>query len=343
MTVSSRSKWILPVLAVCLLIILASILFGAQSLNMAQAWHEWRTHTPLSEAPTLSILLNQRLPRTLAALLAGAGLALAGCAFQALLRNPLAEPYTLGVASAGALGTWLSFILVDVGWFFGLSLRLPTAQICAFAFAGAEVLLVYGLASRKRRMAPSVLLLAGVTMGMLGNSGIMFTRYLAAPERLVMMDRWLMGGVDVLGYRPVITLFIGVVPCAAILIAQAAKFDQFGFNAELAAGRGIHLGRLQVTTFFVGSLMTAIIVSVVGPIGFVGLVIPHSVRMITGSRHRLLMPLSLIVGGAFLCACDIAARKILPGETPIGIITTLIGGPFFLYLLIRRKFTDWDV
>ncbi len=339
----SRNCWIAPLLGLCLLVFAASILLGAESLSLAQAWREWRMHTPLSEAPTLSILLYQRLPRTLAALLAGAGLALAGCSFQALLRNPLAEPYTLGVASAGALGTWLSFILVDMGWFFSLTLRLPTAQLCAFLFAGADVLLVYGLAARKQRMAPSVLLLAGVTMGMLANSGIMFTRYLAAPERLVMMDRWLMGGVDVLGYKPVLILFLGVVPCSAVLVAQAAKFDQFGFSADLAEGRGVHLGRLQALTFFIGSLMTAVIVSVVGPIGFVGLIIPHCVRMITGARHRFLMPLSLVVGGAFLCACDIAARLILPGETPIGIITTLIGGPFFLYMLMRRKFTDWEL
>jgi len=111
---------------------------------------------------------------------------------------------------------------------------------------------------------------------------------------------------------------------------------------EIAAGRGINVKLLQVVTFFIGSLMTAMIVSVVGTIGFVGLIVPHIVRSMTGSRHRLLMPLSVLVGGGFLCFCDIVARKALPGETPIGIITTLLGGPFFLYLLMRRRFTDWE-
>ncbi len=326
---------------VCLGIVAASVLIGAENVSPAQAWREWRAGLPRSEAPALSILLNQRLPRTLAALISGAGLALAGCAFQALLRNPLATPYTLGVASAGALGAWTAFILMDAGWFTAGIFSVPTVQAAAFLFAGADVFLVYLLAARKARISPSVLLLAGVTMGMLANSGIMLTRYLAAPDRLVVMDRWLMGGVDVLGYKPVVTLAVGVLPCCAILVLHAARFDQFAFGEELAAGRGVNVARLQVITFLTGSLITAIIVSEVGPIGFVGLIIPHAVRAVTGARHRSLMPLSLIAGGAFLCGCDIVARRVLPGETPIGIITTLIGGPFFLYLLTRRRFTDW--
>ncbi|MCX5758163.1 MAG: iron chelate uptake ABC transporter family permease subunit, partial [Candidatus Hydrogenedentes bacterium] len=132
-------------------------------------------------------------------------------------------------------------------------------------------------------------------------------------------------------------------PCLIILWAQAAKLDQLGFGTDLAEGRGINVKILQVVSFGVGSLMTAIIVSVVGPIGFIGLIVPHAVRTLTGSRHRLLMPASIIAGGGFLCFCDILARKILPGETPIGIVTTLFGGPFFLYLLMRRRFTDWEV
>ena len=336
-----RYRWIPAVVAASLLIVVLSLLVGRENLSLGQAWYEWRANLPLSEAPTLSILLLQRLPRTLAALISGAGLALAGCAFQALLRNPLATPYTLGVASAGALGAWTAFILMDAGWFLGGLFGIPAVQVGAFLFAAVDVLIVYMVAARGPRTSPAVLLLAGVTMGMLANSGIMLSRYLAQPDRLVVMDRWLMGGVDVLGYKPILTLLIGVVPCSLLLLAQAAKFDQFGFGEELAEGRGVHVGRLQFITFFAGSLMTAIIVSEVGPIGFVGLIIPHSVRTITGTRHRLLMPVSLLTGGAFLCCCDIAARRILPGETPIGIITTLIGAPFFLYLLLRRRFTDW--
>ncbi len=321
-------------------LVFASLAIGAEPISLRQAWADWSAGLSYAESPSLSILIQQRLPRTLAALIAGSGLALAGCAFQALLRNPLATPYTLGVASWGALGAWMATVLQGLGIRFFL-FGLPPVETLAFLFAAFDVTIIYLLAVGRARMAPTVLLLAGVTMGMLANSGILLMRYLADPERLVVMDRWLMGGVDVLGFSPVIALAVGVTPCLLILLAQSAKFDQLGFGEELAAGRGVNVRRLQLTTFLVGSLMTAIIVSRVGPIGFVGLIVPHAIRGVVGSRHRLLMPLSLVTGGAFLCFCDIIARRIMPGETPIGIITTMIGGPLFIYLLVRRRLTDW--
>lgn len=338
----ARISLVLAVIAGSLLMVVLGLLIGTEPLDVTQAWREWRTGMSPADAPVLGILVIQRLPRTLAALIVGAGLALAGCAFQAMLRNPLAEPYTLGVASAGAFGAWTATVLVAGYGFPRLLLGLPSIQVLAFVFAELDILIVYLLAARKERVSPSVLLLGGVTMGMLCNGGILLMRYLADPERVVMMDRWLMGGVDVVGYKPVKTLLVGVLPCVVLLLAQAAKFDQLGFGAEIAAGRGVNVKRLQVLTFVVGSFLTAMVVSIVGTIGFVGLIVPHAVRSITGSRHRLLMPLSVVVGGGFLCFCDIVARKMLPGETPIGIVTTLLGGPFFLHLLMRRRFTDWE-
>ncbi|MBX3178561.1 MAG: iron ABC transporter permease [Candidatus Hydrogenedentes bacterium] len=329
--------------AACAVIFASSVFVGTETLDLGQAWAELRAGTPLNEAPTLSVLLRHRVPRTLAAFIAGAGLALAGCAFQALLRNPLATPYTLGVASAGALGAWIAFLLADVTADLPVINVLASKQVMAFLFAGLDVFLVYLLAARHIRTSPAVLLLAGVTLGMLANAGILFSRFIARPDRLVNMDRWLMGGVDVLGYQPVILLAAGVIPCAVVLLLQAARYDQFAFGTALAAGRGVNVSRLQITTFVVGSLITAVIVSEVGPIGFVGLIIPHGVRLIAGPSHRYVMPLSIVAGGAFLCACDIIARRILPGETPIGIITTLIGGPVFLYLLVRRQFSGWQL
>jgi len=324
-------------------LMVASLLIGTETLSIGRILAEWRAGEPVNQSPALSILINQRLPRTLVALIVGCGLTIAGCSFQALLRNPLATPYTLGIDSFGAFGAYAATI-------FGSSAGLSAfefagfshVQASAFAFATFDVLLIYGMATRKTRMAPSVLLLAGVTLGLLAGSGILFLRYLARPEQLVNMDRWLMGGVDVIGYEPVVTLLIGVLPCSIVLLAQAPKFDQLGFGEEMAAGRGVNVRRLQLTTFLVCSLMTGIIVSKVGPIGFVGLIVPHAVRTVTGSRHRVLMPVSMIAGGAFLCTCDIVARKFMTGETPIGIITSLIGAPFFLYLLTRRRFTDWE-
>lgn len=342
MTARTRIAAVALVLAGSVAMVAASLVIGSADLSLRQVLDEWRSGVPLEEAPALSIVVQQRVPRTLAALLVGSGLALAGCAFQALLRNPLATPYTLGVASAGALGAWTATVLTQ-GFGFSLAFLGPRpVQALAFLLAALDVAIVYSLAARRSRLSPAVLLLAGITMGMLANSGILLMRYLADPERLVQMDRWLMGGVDILGYEPIKVLSIAVVPCSLILLAQAAKFDQLGFGVEMAAGRGVNVKMLQVITFLMGSLMTAIIVSVVGPIGFVGLIVPHAVRAITGSRHRVLMPVSAVAGGAFLCFCDIIARKVVTGEFPIGIVTSLIGGPFFLYLLMRRQFTDWE-
>jgi len=336
----ARAMAIAGGLAICAALVLASVAIGTEPIDVRAAFDQWRSGADPSSARELNIVMTLRLPRTLLALLAGGGLALAGCAFQALLRNPLATPYTLGIDSFAALGAYAATVLgagtaMDV---LGFSL----VQVAAFLAAALDVLIIYAMAARARRMSPLVLLLAGVTLGLLANSGILFLRYLARPEQLINMDRWLMGGVDLIGYGPVWALLIGVTPCAAVLLMQAGRYDQLGFGEELAAGRGVDVRRLQVVTFLVCSIMTGVIVSKVGPIGFVGLVVPHAVRTVTGSRHRVLMPASMVAGGAFLCLCDIVARKAMTGETPIGIITSIVGAPFFLYLLVRRRFADWD-
>jgi len=342
-----------PIIVVTITLVLAtaSLLTGAETISVARAWDEWRSGAEV--APNWHILTQQRLPRTMLALLAGAGLALAGCSFQALLRNPLATPYTLGIASWGALGAWVATIVTQTAaqseagslrsmLLHSSALGFSFVQVTAFAFCLFNVGFIYYLASKRERLSPAVLLLAGVTMGMFANAGIMLMRFFALPSQLVNMDRWLMGGVDLLGVEPVITLFIGVVPCAIVLLLHAGQFDQLGFGTELATGRGVNVRRLQAVTFLTCSLMTAVIVSKVGPIGFVGLIVPHAVRSLTGPRHRILMPLSMAAGGAFLCFCDIAARQLFKAEIPIGIITAVLGGPFFLVLLVRRRFTDWD-
>ncbi|MBN2310446.1 MAG: iron chelate uptake ABC transporter family permease subunit, partial [Candidatus Hydrogenedentes bacterium] len=181
---SRRTALTVCLVAACLAVAVSSLFTGTESVSVARAWAEWRQGRSPAESPVLSILLHQRLPRTLAALVAGGGLALAGCAFQALLRNPLATPYTLGIASAGAFGAWTATILLQ--WQ-GLALSLlgfSPVQGIAFLFAAFDVGLIYFMATRKARLSPSVLLLAGVTMGMLANAGILFMRYLALPEEL---------------------------------------------------------------------------------------------------------------------------------------------------------------
>lgn len=345
MTRHHRRRRLIAAAALCAILFflaVASLTIGTESLDLRTAWREIRAGVAASESPTISILLYQRLPRTLAALLAGCGLAIAGCSFQALLRNPLATPYTLGIASAGALGAWCASIAFSTSVSGAVLLGFSLKQVLAFTFAMMNTGIIYLIAANRARVSSNVLLLAGVSLGMLSNAGIMFMRYFAAPDKLVMMDRWLMGGVNILGYGPIRVLAAGVIPCSLFLLLQAAKFDQLGLGADIAEGRGVDVRRLQTGTFVVGSLMVAIIVSEVGPIGFVGLIVPHAVRAFTGSRHRILMPLTMLAGSAFLCLCDIIARKILTGETPIGIVTSLFGVPFFLFLLFRKRDLEWE-
>lgn len=311
-----------------------SVLLGAESLPLGRVWAEWGQ----ADSPLWGIVWQQRFPRTLAALLAGGGLAVAGTVFQAALRNPLATPYTLGVSSAAALGAWCAGLVRDqMGWHGVPGLE----QGFAFGFALVDVALIFGFARRNVGASPTVLLLAGVTLGMLANAGIMLTRYYAAPERIISMDRWLMGGVDVLGMGPIMLLAAGVIPCIVLLWGQGRALDQYCFSPELAEGRGVATRELVWRVFFVASLLTAIIVSVTGPIGFIGLVVPHFVRTLTGPRHRMLMPVAFVAGGAFLCSCDLLSRLLMPGETPAGIITTLIGAPLFLHILLRSRAGAW--
>ena len=314
---------------------IASLLFGAEHLYFADVVRTWGDPT----SPVWSIVSQQRLPRTLAALLAGGGLAIAGAVFQAALRNPLATPYTLGVSSAAALGAWCAGLARDA---FVLHAVPGLEPGFAFSFALADVVLIYAFTRRQVHASPTVLLLAGVTLGMLANAGIMLTRYFAAPERIVSMDRWLMGGVDVLGLGSIGLLAAGVLPCIFILGLQSRRLDQYCFSPELAEGRGVAVNLLLWTVFFFGSLLTAVIVSVTGPIAFIGLVVPHFVRMITGPRHAALLPVAFVAGGAFLCACDVISRLVMPGETPAGIITTLVGAPLFLHILLRGRSGGWE-
>lgn len=318
-----------------------SLFLGSESIGGSAIFDALFNPQASENGRVLFVLLQLRLPRTLAAILGGAGLALAGCVFQVLLRNPLATPYTLGVASASAFGAWLGLVAADLGWFTAGVLGLPTVQVFALLVAVAEIAVIYSLARRQMRGAPMVLLLTGVTFGMLANAGIMLTRYMARPDRLVSMNYWMMGGVDVVGFWPILTLCIGVLPCAALLIYFARHFDQIAFDEEMAESRGVPVVRLQLVGFFVASIMTAMVVSEVGPIGFVGLVVPHVARMLVGPYHTALLPSAMVFGGVFLCACDIVSRLLFPGETPIGIMTTLIGGPFFLYLLMQKRYMQW--
>ncbi|MBN1518040.1 iron ABC transporter permease [Candidatus Sumerlaeota bacterium] len=316
--------------------------FGSEPLAMSAAFIEWLTH-PRQEWSIAALTLDLRLVRLAVAFLAGGTLAVCGVAFQAMLRNPLATPYTLGVASGGALGAYCAFM------FAGSSLMLTLApddmaaaltqylrQGASLAGAFSTMAVIYLLARSRSGISTMGLLLAGVTLSLICSAAMMFLRYMSTPDMLMRMERWLMGGVDAGSWGELTPMLPVLLPSMALLLIQARRYDQLVFGEELAAGRGVNVARLQKITFFCGSMATAAVVAVVGPIGFIGLIVPHALRRIVGPEHRLLLPCAALGGGAFLAICDTIAR-ITPAELPVGVLTAMLGGPFFLFLLIRSR------
>ena len=289
---------------------------------------------PFEQNVDAQIFFVARLPRVLAAAIVGAALASAGVVFQALLRNPLATPFTLGVSAGASLGAMLAIT-------FGTSLVfLPFAAVPAASFAGASAAaaLVYWLATPYgRAMSTTVLLLAGVTLNSLFSALIMFVQYIADFAQVYRAARWLMGDLDVGSFDPIVTALPLIAVAFAIFALLPAPLNLLSVGADAAAARGVDVGRAQRLAFFSASLATSAAVSLAGPIGFIGIVVPHLVRLLVGSDHRLVLPASVLFGAAFLVACDVAARIVLaPVEIPVGVITAVIGGPFFLWLLVRQ-------
>ncbi len=313
-------------------------LVGAEKIDVAAAVRHWLQGAPTRPAD-VDILIYIRLPRIVVGLLAGAALATVGALFQALLRNPLATPYTLGVASGGSFGAVVAIYLPSVAP--GVVLAWgPVSLVQVFAFLGSlvAIVLIYMLARSGGRLSTNDLLLAGVTLGLIFSALIMAARYFASPTLLRDMDHWLIGQLSGATWGNVGPLLTLVLPALAGMLVLARPLDQVALGEELAGGRGVNVARLQVWAFLLGSLATGAVVAVAGPIGFVGLMVPHAVRRIVGPGHVLLLPCVMLGGGAYLVACDTLARM-NPAELPVGIVTALLGGPFFIGLLVRARRT----
>jgi len=287
---------------------------------------------PVSELAA-TVVLSLRLPRILLAALAGAGLAVAGAAFQALTRNPLADPAVLGVASGAALGAVLGQIAGLEGSF------LATLGLSAVAFAGALVAAtaVYLIASSGGRLPIQTLLLAGVITGLFFSAAITLIISLVDFAQLAGILHWLMGSLGTLGYRPVVAMALGCAVAGGTIYAQARALNLLALGEESALQLGLEAERVKRVIFVAASLLTGVVVAHTGPIGFVGLIVPHAVRLVVGSDNRLLIPIAAGAGATFLVLADTLARIVVrPGELPVGVITAFCGAPFFIYLLRTR-------
>lgn len=285
-----------------------------------------------SEEPAAVIFWQIRVPRALAAFIGGAGLALGGAVFQAIFRNPLATPYILGVASGASLGVALASR-------FGLSLvvaGLSTSSVAAFAGALAAVGVLWLLTRLRPEIGSITLLLAGVAMNFFFSSLILFAQYTASLGDSYRIVRWLMGGLGGIDMTTVFHMTPVVALGAAVVLWHARELDLFATGSEIAASRGVAVAPTRTLLFVATSVMIGGVVAACGPVGFVGMMAPHICRLVVGSNHRVLLPASILFGGAFLLVCDTAARLILfPAELPVGVITAFLGAPFFLWLLVR--------
>jgi iron complex transport system permease protein len=318
---------------VLLLLFSALIVLGAPMIGMhILGWEA--IFEPWGSAPASVILWQIRIPRVLVAFVGGAGLALGGGAFQAMFRNPLATPYTLGVAGGAALGvafvTRMGLLMVPLG---------PWLVPCA-AFLGSllAVGVVWGVARLRPDFSTSVLLLAGVAMTFFFSSLILFLQYTANLGDSFRIIRWLMGGLGEARWEALLVMIPAVLVGAFVVGRRVRDLDLLMVGPEIAAGRGVDVLKTRAAIFLGTSLVVSAVVSVCGPIGFVGMMAPHICRLLVGSHHRVLLPVSMAFGGTFLVACDTVARTVLaPVELPVGVITAFLGGPFFLWLLIRQR------
>jgi iron complex transport system permease protein len=336
---ASRSRKTRPILAVAGAALLATlaiaVLFGAEPVSLMRA---------LGDGASLdrTILLDVRTPRVLLAAIAGAGLAVVGASFQALLRNPLAEPFVLGVSGGAALGASIAIALGVSSAFTVSAMSLGgVIGVPAAAFAGGlgATVLVYVVA----RGAPAstsgtTVLLAGVMVNSIASALITFLKTLVAPWRAQQLLRWLTGSIEIQSPLALAAIGAYVALGSGVLLWDAARLNLLALGDEEAASLGLDVRALERRVVLASSAVVGAIVSVTGLIGFIGLIVPHGVRRVAGSDHRLVLPLSMLLGAASLVACDLLARlsfRWISTEPPVGAVTALVGGPIFLVLLKR--------
>ncbi len=295
-----------------------------------------------TDGTNASIIIQSRLPQALIALLAGAGLSITGTAMQAVLRNPLSSPFTLGISSAAAFGAacmvvfgggriaYLDNIVTQFGF--------PYSSIAlgAFACSFLTALLILLLAGRKHIKAETIIL-TGVALSSFYGAGIMLLQYIAEEQQLAAMVYWTFGDTQ-RGTWPIIGVLVFIVPIIAVwYFLQGWNYNAMSLGEETARGLGVAVHRVRGFTMLLGALVTSILVASLGIIGFVGLVVPHLCRLLIGSDNRYVLPLSFFLGAGLLLVSDTAARLILaPRLMPVSILTAFIGAPIFLFLLLKR-------
>jgi len=274
-----------------------------------------------------------RLPRVLGAMLVGAALAAAGCVLQALFRNPLAEPFTLGISSGSSLAAVLAIRL-------GIESAFGGAGVGVSALIGAigALVLVERLGRIGRQLPPATLVLAGVTISMFCSSASVLIQYTSDFSDVSHMLAWMIGGLDSVRIVDVKYTAAPIGLGLAVLFIYGRELNALAAGPEVAASLGVAVARTQLLVFAVASVLVGVAIALAGPIGFVGLIVPHTLRALLGPDHRVLVPASMFGGAILLVVCDTLARTVIaPAHLPTGAVTAVLGGPFFLFILVSQK------
>ena len=328
MTDRAKSKVLVTMVGFTLLCILTTPWLGQQLTSWDVLF------SPKADKVDTIIFWQIRVPRVVLALLAGAGLSLGGVVFQALFRNPLATPFTLGVASGASLGVTIAMV---TGIHFTL-VGLSATSLASLLGAILSIALVYGVARASGKTSPSTMLLGGVAISFFFSSLILLLQYLSDAGSSFRILHWLMGDLSRASMDSVLQLAPFVISGIVIVSIFYKELNLLSITDDIAASRGVDVHRTQKLLFFAVSLMVAGIITVCGPIGFVGIMAPHICRILIGANHRFLIPASILFGASFLTLCDTLARNITStAEVPVGIVTAILGGPFFLWLLFSKK------
>jgi len=284
-------------------------------------------------SPDYPIFVQLRVSRTLLGLLAGGALSLTGSLFQAMLRDSLASPYTLGVSAGAALGAVVTLAL-DLERLLGF----PAAWIGAMAGAAGVLVIVAGASWKRGQLSGVRLLLSGIALNSICTAFILLINSVVRDHRTFSITQWLLGSVDAVNYRALAVFAVGVTVTSIVIITQARGWNLLAVGETWAGSRGADLRRLTITGYCCGSVLTAGAIALTGPIGFVGLIVPHLVRSRISPDNRILMPCSLLLGGVMLAGCDTIGRVVLaPAEVPAGAVMALLGGPYLVWL-VRRRF-----
>lgn len=325
---ASKRRWTSALLASCAVVVLAftlAVLAGSRSLNLHRAFQRL--------SPDYEILMDLRIPRALLALWAGGSLALSGVLFQALLRESLATPDTLGVSGGASLGAVLAicFKWNNVG-------GVPAVAGAAILGALTVLGLVLLVASNRGRLSSFSLLLAGITVNTICAAAILFITNIATFVESLSITRWLIGSLDAPPYSALLGLTLVLVPTFLMVLWYGREWNVLAVGETWATTRGLSTSRLLLIGYLTGSVLAGAVTSLTGPIGFIGLIVPHALRLWLGADHRILIPCSFLLGAALLAVCDVFSRTILaPVEVPVGVITALIGGPCFIWMLRSRS------